>query len=354
MFSQDASKVVVLYLKENKNGLLMIDTADLCQSDVKSTAAAFVASSVCAPPPSLESEIPASHADAPGSARGSPQSGRGSFGQSEASFLMTMVFAMTSVMSRIWKPRSSRWTLWISWFTRWLSNAKRSISWGVWFRPSSCRSRLQVQDLPWGRGVFQDPEISSGRDGAIPKSSCINGAKLFPIDASRDDECQSLQPASSNANEAANAAIANDTKCPSTSRSDGKPSVFLRSFRDWKPTVTHASLESWGNKIVGFGKKHLRSRYAHVCESDPGYIKWILTWAGRQPLRGCGGFRKLCPSSQATGTIGQQSGPMRGNWEGFQESRMSHRTNFKERQLLNEADNMCMKSVTTKLNSWTS
>ena len=43
--------------------------------------------------------------------------------------------------------------------------------------------------------------------------------------------------------------------------------------------VTQASLESWGNKIVGFGKKHLRSRYAHVYESDPGYIKWILARA---------------------------------------------------------------------------
>ena len=52
-----------LYLKENKNGLFMIDMSDLCQPDVKSNAAAFVASSVCAPPPGLESEIPVSHAD---------------------------------------------------------------------------------------------------------------------------------------------------------------------------------------------------------------------------------------------------------------------------------------------------
>ena len=229
--------------------------------------------------------------------------------------------------------------------------------WPVWWAESG------------SHGVPDEPcESADSRGGsATPKDRSAGEFDSDPVPAEaayrsrtyrEAGECsrirQSLQPASSNANEAANAAIANDTKCPSTSRSDGKPSVFLRSFRDWKPTVTHASLESWGNKIVGFGKKHLRSRYAHVCESDPGYIKWILTWAGRQPLRGCGEFRKLCPSSQATGTIGQQSGPMRGNWEGFQESRMSHRTNFKERQLLNEADNMCMKSVTTKLNSWTS
>ena len=56
----------------------------------------------------------------------------------------------------------------------------------------------------------------------------------------------------------------------------------------------------------------------------------------RQPFRGCGGFRKLCPSSQSTGAIGQQPGSMRGIWEGFQDSRMSHKSSFKERQLWTE------------------
>ena len=41
--------------------------------------------------------------------------------------------------------------------------------------------------------------------------------------------------------------------------------------------VTQASLESWGNKIVNFGKKHLRSRYAQVYETDQGYVKWVLS-----------------------------------------------------------------------------
>eukprot|EP00435_Cladocopium_sp_Y103_P061513 s350_g23.t1 len=41
--------------------------------------------------------------------------------------------------------------------------------------------------------------------------------------------------------------------------------------------VTQASLESWGNKVVTFGKKHLKARYAHVYESDQGYVKWVLS-----------------------------------------------------------------------------
>ena len=73
-----------LYLKENKTGLCMIDMSDLCQSDKTTGAAAFVASRICAPPPSFESEILTSHADASGSARSPQDSGRSSARQPEA------------------------------------------------------------------------------------------------------------------------------------------------------------------------------------------------------------------------------------------------------------------------------
>ena len=327
-----------LHLKENKNGLFMIDMSDLCQPDVKSSAAAFVASSVCAPPPGLESEIPVSHADPSGSARSSSHSGRGSVSQPE-----------TPDDHRVYhdqcdrsEPRSHGSPDESSESADSRSGPATSDDRSVGESdsspvPAEATHRSRTYREP-GEPCSRIRRFRMGsRDGAAPKPSCINGAKFFPIDACRDDECQSSQQsASSNASETAHTARANDTKCPTTSCNDGKPRIVLRSFRDWKPIDGDSSIpRKLGKQDRGLWQKAPEVSLRPCVRVRP-RVHQVDFGQGRQPVRGCGGFRKLCPSSQSTGAIGQQPGSMRGFWEGFQDSRMSYKSNFKERQMWTE------------------
>jgi len=71
-----------LPLKENSNGLFVIDVADLCEPTTNATAAAFSVSSIClSAPPGLEPIVLSQHADSPGDPRGVENAFGGSDGE---------------------------------------------------------------------------------------------------------------------------------------------------------------------------------------------------------------------------------------------------------------------------------
>eukprot|EP00435_Cladocopium_sp_Y103_P063197 s350_g24.t1 len=259
-----------LYLKENRNGLFMIDMADLCRPETKTNAAAFVVSSICAPPPGLESEIPSSHADTSGSAGGAQDSGRRGVSQPE-----------TSDVNSVHNDQCDRPS----------NGSNRGADEPS--EPVDSRSGPAAsEDRPTGNvdsnpvpaeaasksRTYHEPRDPcsrirrfrvGSRDDAHTKPSCISGAKFFPTNATDDDECQiSTSTSSSSATESSSVhAASRNTQCPDQCTSEIGSQLM----------VTQASLESWGNKVVTFGKKHLKARYAHVYESDQGYVKWVLS-----------------------------------------------------------------------------
>ena len=44
--------------------------------------------------------------------------------------------------------------------------------------------------------------------------------------------------------------------------------------------LTQATLDSWGNKVVTWGKKHKGDTYVTTYEGDSGYVQWILARIG--------------------------------------------------------------------------
>ena len=44
--------------------------------------------------------------------------------------------------------------------------------------------------------------------------------------------------------------------------------------------LTQATLDSWGNKVVTWGKKHKGDTYVTTYEKDGGYVQWILARTG--------------------------------------------------------------------------
>ena len=65
------------------------------------------------------------------------------------------------------------------------------------------------------------------------------------------------------------------------SSSTSNPSSSPRS--KWKPTrwpSLQTALESWGQKVVTWGKKNKGQVYVNVYEKDVGYVKWVLARVG--------------------------------------------------------------------------
>ena len=183
-----------LYLKENKNGLFMIDMSDLCQPDVKSNAAAFVASSVCVPPPGLESEIPVSHADTPGvldALRTVAEEVLASL-----KLLMTIVFTMTSAID----PNQEATELQmnpvnqliheVAQQRRTIDQLGNLIQAQFQQKPPTCPGPTvsPVNHVPGSEDFEWEAEMVPSQGQAAS-----NGAKFFPIDVCCDDECQSSQ-----------------------------------------------------------------------------------------------------------------------------------------------------------------
>ena len=44
--------------------------------------------------------------------------------------------------------------------------------------------------------------------------------------------------------------------------------------------LTQTALESWGQKVVTWGKKNKGQVYVNVYEKDVGYVKWVLARVG--------------------------------------------------------------------------
>eukprot|EP00435_Cladocopium_sp_Y103_P017453 s2902_g4.t1 len=117
-----------------------------------------------------------------------------------------------------------------------------------------------------------------GRDGTSWESSGISGAKYFPAYVLDDDEYQnSHESASSSSKQRQNVA-------PPTTPGGRVPPVAMGSPASSygaseigsQLMVTQSSLESWGNKVINWGKKHVKETYARVYETDQGYVKWVL------------------------------------------------------------------------------
>ena len=143
--------------------------------------------------------------------------------------------------------------------------------------------------------------------------------------------------ASSNASETAHAACVNDTKCPTTSCNDGKPRIVLRSFRDWKPIDGDSSIpRKLGKQDRGLWQKAPEVSLRPCVRVRPRLHQVDL---GQSQTT----FPRMWRISQAYARARNQleqlannPGSMRGIWEGFQDSRMSHKSSFKERQLWTE------------------
>ena len=49
---------------------------------------------------------------------------------------------------------------------------------------------------------------------------------------------------------------------------------------DQQLALTQATLDSWGNKIVTWGKKHKGDTNVITYEGDVGYVQWIMARVG--------------------------------------------------------------------------
>ena len=44
--------------------------------------------------------------------------------------------------------------------------------------------------------------------------------------------------------------------------------------------LTQTALETWGQKMVTWGRKHKGETYVRVYETDAGYVKWVMDREG--------------------------------------------------------------------------
>jgi hypothetical protein len=62
---------------------------------------------------------------------------------------------------------------------------------------------------------------------------------------------------------------------PKTSRAPASPAAPVPSANDQVALTSHA-LESWGRKLVSWGRKHQGKTFEWTYNNDQGYVKWLL------------------------------------------------------------------------------
>eukprot|EP00435_Cladocopium_sp_Y103_P023238 s1363_g5.t1 len=214
-----------LPLKENANGLFVIDIADLCSMPKVSNQAAFeVSSALIGQPPGLTVASETHHAEPPASARSSESHLRGSARE----FAHPLLHALHDDQGSSAGGRDAR--------HRDAPN-----------QPVSERS--------------EKPESKDSRAGADHHSP-MTPSNQVPQATNRTQP--QMSGAASHGAQSANM----PGVPPPQANSGGSNSQIM---------LTQATLSSWGQKIIGWGKKHVGTKYQVAYDNDPSYTKWILS-----------------------------------------------------------------------------
>ena len=290
-----------LPLKENRNGLFMIDMGDLCQTEESSSAAVFVAST-CVPPPGLESEVPVKHADSSGSPRCSPSGCRGSPQQPQVSAdldlhddqgcgtrdgsqrgadesshnqLIAEVTAQrrkieqlgTLIQTQCQKPPTT---------PGYVSSPVQEIGsesdWeetelaNMTAHPGKRRQSLAQTSNP----PAMMPSVAQSSSQAMPMVMIPMPTPAVPAPQVPPMPKKSQQPPSTPGTRTSRANTASPQPCLAGSNNSEIGNQLM---------VTQATLESWGAKIVDWGKKHQGKSYCAVFDQDQSYVRWVLARA---------------------------------------------------------------------------
>ena len=322
-----------LPLRENNNGLFVIDVADLCQSQPPASEAIHTASSDLSfrPPPGLELPDQASHADQTGSPCGIQSVGRGDHGKSSS-------LADDAVYNDVCNLTPGSYDQ--------SGNASNSAAGDRGERPEGqdhgtqsadhrpCVSPGESEHVPWT--VVR--RMGSPRDGSRKQSSisrdarakpCCTGPFYFDNNRFRDistgsdlwwenehEDCWNSNTWAPVAKEPSNA-----------SRSSSSSS---HEQSDWKPARFDPSCSGYlGSKDRDMGKEEQRSKLCgdlragpRVCQVDPR--------EDRISPRGHRRLRKLLPNQTTSGGSCTSADPQLSEWEPvpalsvrFQRSRQS-------------------------------
>ena len=326
-----------LYLKENKNGLFMIDMSDLCRCSEKPSAAAFIASSNLVPPPGLE-EVSSQDAYPPRGV-GSPPC-RGGRSDDKPSDV---------VDSGLHSHEGNRADYGIHRGSTEPSDpiGARSECPEAEDQPADGNSADPIPEAHGNtRDHHEEPYTRVDRGlrlgsrahakSSSGSSNIISGPNYFPSTVGESDSTSTASSSSTDAHEAVS--IQPSTKSTTNTRISRKPSFVSGStFRSWKPTdgdTCYIGIVGCQNGQLG---KEAHRQDLQPCVRDRSGLRVLgerpnHISVGRNPR-----FRPLCTGSSTAGNVGIIP-PVEHKWETLNQKRFGlpkffKKDQFKESQL---------------------